>query len=138
MQSDNLTLAGTLDLETQTSPDVLVFNRYKTELNRSEFIRDGEAPEDGSKLTLYRTEARRNGDSRGQRKVALKLTEYQSVPNAQGDGVMKLPVILEISCSIPLGAHANTVDRLGDIIRQIGDYTLEDPVFQDLARELEI
>jgi len=107
MQSQTMTLAtATLDAGI---PDVTI-NRYKEEVNKSTYVGPSHSPDDRSMVQLYRTEARRNGNSRGISKVACKFTEDVSVANAAGDGNIMLPIICELSVAIPLGASASEVE----------------------------
>jgi hypothetical protein len=54
-------------------------------------------------LQLYRTAAKRSGTSRGQEKCSVKFTKDVSVLNADGSGNIILPLIGQVSFSVPLG-----------------------------------
>lgn len=54
-------------------------------------------------VQFYRTYPKRAGNSRGNAKCAIKLTTDVSVPNADGSGDIVLPLIGEVTFSLPVG-----------------------------------
>lgn len=57
-------------------------------------------------VQLYRTYPKRAGESRGCAKCAVKVTTDVSVANASGSGDIVLPLIGEVSFSLPVGVSA--------------------------------
>lgn len=55
-------------------------------------------------LALYRTFAKRNGIFLGSTKTTAKFTQDITVTNAEGTGDVKVPLIVEINFSVPVGA----------------------------------
>jgi len=80
--------------------------------NRSDFIGAGHTTVARNQLQLYRTFAKRNGEVLGSRKAAMKFTKDVLVDNASGTGQVRLPLILEVSMSIPEGTSENDVKAL--------------------------
>lgn len=60
-------------------------------------------------LQLYRTYAKRSGNSRGSSKCAAKFTVDVAVPNADGSGTIVSPSLVEVSISTPIGAEATAI-----------------------------
>lgn len=82
-------------------------------INRSTYTENGvHTLTSRSLMQLYRTYPKRNGNSRGSSKTSVKFTLDVSVPNADGSGNIVLPVIWEISGSVPVGGEAAAVAKL--------------------------
>lgn len=111
-----------------------VYERFVTETNKTTYKRDGIPYEEGDVMSLYRTEAKRNGASKGQRKSAVKFTKTVDVPNADGSGDISLPLIAELSFSVPYGTPTATVVEL---LQRIHAFTDMDAAVS-LVDELEI
>lgn len=85
-------------------------------VNRSTYMVAGEhSLVSRSMLQLYRTFAKRSGQSRGSSKTALKVTRDVQVSNADGSGDITLPLIVEVSMSTPIGAENLGLEVLGRI-----------------------
>jgi hypothetical protein len=67
-------------------------------------------------VQFYRTFAKRSGASRGSRKCSIKVTQDVDVPNAQGDGTIRMPLIGQLSFSIPEGTDQSIYE---DVARQL-------------------
>lgn len=90
-----------------------VLRKQETTVNRSTYVDDATHVIDRRDMVqFYRTYAKRVGSSRGASKCAVKFTRDIEVPNAAGDGTIVLPLIGEMSFSIPLGANVNAVYNL--------------------------
>lgn len=95
-------------------------------------------------LQLYRTFPKRSGNSRGAAKVAMKITTDISVANADGSGNIVLPLIGEVSFSLPVGV---TDSQIRILLGRIGKLTNAvptapegkvDPMAVDLCEKLHI
>jgi len=97
-------LADTIQLEAYTATPVnaLLLTRYAEQMNRSDYIVSGHTTSSRKQFQVYRTFPKRNGDSLGVRKCAVKFTWDREVENAVGDTVL-MPLIVELSYSIPQG-----------------------------------
>lgn len=83
--------------------------------NRSTYVfEDSHDREARDQVQFYRTYGKRSGNSRGSDKCAIKITTDISVDNADGSGQIILPLIGEVSFSIPLG----TTDAQTLVLRQ--------------------
>jgi hypothetical protein len=91
-------------------------------------------PEMRHQVQFYRTFAKRSGNSRGAKKAAMKLTRDVSVPNTAGDGDIVLPLIVEVSFSVPVGTDvAKTQDARHIIARLMQSDTLMQPFVDSLT-----
>jgi len=57
----------------------------------------------------------KNGESRGTQKSLSKITIDVSVPNVEGDGNNVMPLILNVDCSVPVGAESTDIDTAIDL-----------------------
>jgi len=120
---------------TDTFSEGHVYERQEENVNRTTYISGDEHELDSrNQFQLYRTYAKRNGNSRGASKSAIKLTVDISVPNASGDGNIVLPAICECSFSLPLGITDQTRQ---DILGRMAQL-LADDMAEDLTRVLSI
>lgn len=88
------------------------YARHEESAHSTKYIRTAtHTRESRDTLQLYRTYAKRNGESRGSDKCKMKFTVDREVPNASGTGTIVLPHIVEINISTPLGvSNADTLD----------------------------
>jgi hypothetical protein len=101
-QPDNITCTG---LTTQ------VFSEYdRTAPNKAVYHGADHADSSRHKLEIYRTAPKRQGNSLGIRKSALKVTLDVTVPTADGAGTNVVPCLLEVSSNLPVGI--SDADRL--------------------------
>lgn len=102
MQEGTITL--TVDTENDgVNPATQVLTRAEETVNRTtyEFATHSLVAKDI--VQFYRTYPKRSGNSRGNAKCAIKVTTDVSVDNADGSGEIVLPLIGEVSFSIPVG-----------------------------------
>lgn len=103
MQPDAITLA--VDEENDGVGLVNhVFSQYDRYNNRTVFTSANHTAEVKDTLTMYRTPAKVNGNFRGVSKVAVKFSKDTSVLGVDGVSSLKAPIIVEVSCSLPVGA----------------------------------
>jgi hypothetical protein len=65
-----------------------------------------------NQVQFYRTYPKRTGSSRGAAKLTMKWTRDVTVANADGSGDIVLPLIGEVSFSIPVGANHWEISNL--------------------------
>lgn len=105
--------SNTLTITPSTGTGALACTRHSEDTNRSTYIFDATHSTDvRDQFQLYRTFSKRSGNSRGSRKCAIKFTHDISVDNADGSGTIVLPLIGEVSFSIPEGATAAEISSL--------------------------
>lgn len=80
-----------------------VFTRFSDSLNTSTYIGADHATDARDLLKFYRTFSKANGNFRGVKKSAFKLTWDQSVTGVDGVSVLTAPIIGDTSFSIPEG-----------------------------------
>jgi len=102
-------LANTITIDTtgqEVSPVTYAFSRYDQVGNRSDYHCAGHSPSMRHQLQFYRSPSKRNGESFGVRKAAIKYTRDFAVDNVSGTGTIVMPLIFEISVAIPEGVAA--------------------------------
>lgn len=62
-------------------------------------------------LAFYRTPAKRNGIFLGSTKTTAKFTTDVSVQNAEGTGEVKVPLIVELNFSVPVGVTPSQTEQ---------------------------
>jgi len=82
------------------------FTRITQSLNRTDYTRSYHTDAARKTLQFYRSPAKRNGESLGIAKSAMKQTIDVSVPNASGSGNIVLPYIIEVNFARPVGVSA--------------------------------
>lgn len=88
-------------------PATATFTRVEETLNRSTYVdRNTHTEAKRDQVQFYRTYPKRSGSSLGSAKSAVKFTRDFSVLNADGSGFNTLPMIVELSFSIPVGVAA--------------------------------
>lgn len=102
MQPNDITLA--VDLANSGSTTNQVYTRTEEQVNRSTYRGPDHLLHSRNILQFYRTYPTRNGNFLGAAKVSVKFTKDISVPNADGSGEVVVPLIVEASFSIPVGA----------------------------------
>lgn len=90
----------------------VTYGRHEETVNRTIYTSEDHSLASREMMAFYRTAPKRNGASRGSGKVSVKFTKDVSVPNANGDGDITLPMIGEISLSTPVGASAADMAQL--------------------------
>jgi hypothetical protein len=115
MQANSITLS--VDPANDSNPENQVFARYEERVDRTTYIGSGHTVGTRNQMQFYRTAPKRNGESRGSAKSAIKFTLDVEVSNASGDGNITLPLIGEVSFSVPVGATpAQTMELRQQII----------------------
>jgi hypothetical protein len=110
MQDNTITLS--VDAANDDNASNEVYNRYEETANRTTYVGSGHALDAREQFQLYRTAPKRNGESRGNLRVTVKFTEDIEVSNASGTGDITLPLIGEVSFSVPLGTTAAQTQHL--------------------------
>lgn len=114
MQDNVITLA--VDSANNGTLVDFALTRTAEELNRTTYEFPDHTVASRKTMHLYRTYAKRSGNSRGSTKCALKVTLDASVANADGSGSLVLPVIGEISFSVPVGTDQATLVYLRQVL----------------------
>lgn len=123
MQANTITLA--VDIANNGTTVDLPLSRHEEALNRSTYVSDENTPDSRDTLQLYRTAHKRNGEFRGASKTSAKFTTDISVANASGSGNITVPLIGEVSFSVPVGAtSAQTMELRQRIIALLDDDTI--------------
>jgi S1-C subfamily serine protease len=132
-QPDTIVIADKDAVDHNYTRDEVVVNKT-TYISSDEHVLD-----DRQQMQFYRTRAKRNGNSRGSSKVAVKLTDDVAVLNVAGDGNNVLPAILEISASLPLGiSDAERQDLIARGAQLLSGTTTPATVFEMLTKLLSI
>lgn len=128
------TLTLSVDELNSGTPANVIYDLVEIDKDRVTWQGPAHQADNRDLLQMYRTDAKRSGNSRGSRKTKIKLTRDVSCPNADGSGNIKLPVIVELSVSNPLGhTTLNGVRGLRQTMLAILDNdTLSDSVMDDL------
>jgi len=131
MQDNTITLG--VDVANDSNVVNAVFTRHSEELNRSIYNEAGHTLASRDTLTFNRTAPKPNGDSRGMARSAIKFTQDVSVANASGDGTIVLPLIGEVSFSVPVGTTpAQTMELRQRIIAILDDDAISAPLMDTL------
>jgi len=130
-------LADSIQLQvlTATPANGFLVARFAQQVNRTDYIVSGHTTAARDQLQIYRTFPKRNGDSLGVRKCAVKYTKDIEVLNALGDTV-KMPLIVELSFAIPEGTTNNQIDAA--LVMPRGLLTSTSAILEPLTRTLEI
>jgi hypothetical protein len=154
MQANELTTQTSIYLNEDTGADTasetLTYTRLEETVNRSTYG-ETESHTGGhvhsvsmrNQLQFYRTYPKRSGSSRGAAKLTAKWTRDIEVPNADGSGNIVLPLIGELSFSIPVGASHEEVSNLrrriwANIYASASTAAEDTSVFQLLTEGLQI
>lgn len=104
MQPNTITLA--VDVANNSTLVNQEYSRHDEQTNRSTYNGPTHTLVSRDTLQFYRTYPVRSGNFLGSAKSALKFTKDVSVPNADGSGEIVLPLIAEVSFSLPVGTTA--------------------------------
>jgi hypothetical protein len=115
MQANTITVSVPTS-STVATPVGVTFARSREELDKSTYVGPDNSLDARQWMQFYRTAPKRSGESRGTAKSAIKLTDDQSVPNASGSGNIVLPLITELSISVPVGTSYEAVYRHLEVI----------------------
>ena len=115
----------------------LSYERYDdSQPNKATYIATDEHSDTArSTMDLYRTAPRRQGDSLGVRKSAIKLTRDFAVPTADGiEGETNLvPAIVQVSWSLPVGLsdadRADLNDRIVTLVSELAPTNIDIEAF---------
>lgn len=101
MQANSITLP--VDVLNNGTPVNKEFTRHEETVNRTTYRGPGHTVASRNVLQLYRTFPKRSGLYLGALKVATKFTQDVLVPNADGSGDIAVPLIVDVSYSLPVG-----------------------------------
>lgn len=110
MQQDPMTLS--VDVLNDNNPVVESYDRHLEEPNRTTYVGATHTEASREMFQFYRTAPKQSGDSRGAAKSSVKFTTDVLVPNRSGSGDISLPVIVEVSASIPVGTTAELTKHI--------------------------
>lgn len=127
MQENTLTLS--VDAANNATPSNEVYERFLEEPNKSTYVGALHTEDDRDMLQLYRTAPKRSGESRGMKRSSVKATVDVSVPNASGSGNIVLPLIAELSVSVPVGTTDAEVIHVLQRIIAFADDTSGESLF---------
>lgn len=101
MLADVLTLAVD-DLNNDGSTDH-VFDRFEEYQNRSVYTGANHSVITRDTLSFYRTFPKVMGNFKGTAKCAMKFSKDYAVDGVDGIASLTSPLIIEVSCSVPVG-----------------------------------
>lgn len=107
MQANQLTLS--VDAENTGNPANEVYTRYEEYQNRASYIGASHTPDDRDLLALYRTFPTKTGNFKGTAKSSVKFTKDVEVAGVDSSTTLTVPIIIEVSFSVPVGAAAADV-----------------------------
>lgn len=84
-----------------------IYTRFEEFLNRAVYISSSHALDAKDTLSFYRTLPKPSGNFRGVAKTALKFSQDILVTGVDGTSQLTAPIIIEVSCSLPVGASAS-------------------------------
>lgn len=119
-------LANTIQLtvNTATPANDVLLTRYAEQPNRSDYIISGHTTAARYQCQVYRSFPKKNGNSLGVRKFAVKYTKDITVVDALGNDVV-MPIIGEVVFSVPEGAtDGNQTAMLNTLIGVLGSGSL--------------
>jgi hypothetical protein len=102
MQPETITLAvDELNNGTGVDKD---FERFSYTQNRTVYVSEDHTPLSKDILALYRTEPKSSGNFPGVLKTALKFSQDLTVAGVDQTTEITVPLIVEVSFSVPVGA----------------------------------
>ena len=101
MLDNEVTLA--VDVLNNGTPVDYDFTRFEEYLNRSVYAGENHSLVARDQLSFYRTQPKPNGNFRGTAKCAAKFSTDHVVDGVDGVSQLTVPLIMELSCSIPVG-----------------------------------
>lgn len=123
MQANTITLS--VDPANDGNPENQAFLRSEETANRTTYIGPGHTLASRNIMQLYRTYPKRSGESRGNSKSSVKFTLDIEVDNASGSGTIVLPLIGEVSFSVPVGTTpAQTQELRQQLLAVLDDETV--------------
>lgn len=125
MQANQLSI--TVDAANDSTPVAEVYDRRDEFQNRSVYIGSDHLPETRNELALYRTYPTKSGNFKGTLKSSVKFTQDIEVPGVDSSTALTVPMILEISFSLPVGVTAAEACH----IRQRAVAMLDDDTLMD-------
>lgn len=125
MQADQLSI--NVDAANNATVVAEVYDRRDEFQNRSVYIGADHLPEERNELVLYRTYPTKSGNFKGTLKSALKFTQDIEVPGVDSSTNLTVPMICEVSFSLPVGVTAAEACH----IRQRVIAALDDDTFMD-------
>jgi hypothetical protein len=131
MQPNEITLAVD-ELNDDTTVD-LVLTRFEEHLNRASYVSPSHTMATRDMLTLYRTFPKQSGNFRGVGKSTIKFSQDISVLGVDGTSSLTVPLIMEVSFSVPVGTTSAQIVEM----RQRGVAILDrDDVMNPLNQQL--
>lgn len=123
------------DVAQGTEPAITrTWNEFRQEADKTTFHVEGAPLEEDHQLILYRTEAKRSGNSFGQRKAVLKTTRLVEVATIDGGTEMR-PVIVTVNFSAPEALTDAQADQARWELNALttGATGVAEKLFKDLA-----
>lgn len=124
-------LANAITLSVDTlnngTPTDQVATRHEEHLNRTVYRMPGHSVGSPQTLTWYRTPPKRNGNFNGTYKCALKFSATKFVAGYDAATTLSVPVIAEVSFSLPVGTSADFMKE----VRQQCIAALDDDIIMD-------
>lgn len=115
------------------------YTRFREELDKTTYTGPLHTASMRDLLQVYRSAAKRAGESRGVQKSEQKLTRDVSVANASGTGTIVQPLIVAISWSVPVGCPDADVAEMVNLVHGLSlDPTLVTGHLYDPAETADI
>jgi hypothetical protein len=133
MQNNTIILA--VDALNNGTPADQSFTRNEEYIGRTVYIGENHTLSARDTMTLYRSQPSVSGNFRGTAKTSVKFSSDTIVPGVDSSTTLTVPLIGEVSFSIPVGASSADVKELRQQIVAILD---DDTIMDQLNLQLSI
>jgi len=104
MQENTITLA--VDETNTGSTTDITYRRYEEGQNKAVYVSPDNTLLNRDQLAFFRSLPKVNGNFRGMAKSSAKFTQDLEVPGVDSSTDLTVPMIVEVSMSLPVGATA--------------------------------
>lgn len=132
MQNNIITL--TVDKANDGNTVPVVFSRNEEYSGRSVYIGENHRLDARDTLVFYRTMPTASGNFKGMAKTAVKFSRDLSVPGVDSSTSLTVPLIIEATVSLPVGAaKAELVEARQKLIALLDDDSIMNPLNTQLS-----
>lgn len=111
------TITLSVDHDRDATPTNEPFTRFEENLNRSMYTGADHSVEDRNTFTVTRSLPSVSGNFRGVKKTTMKFTKDIEVNGVDATTTNVAPIIINVSCSVPVGATAADCMHLRERMR---------------------
>lgn len=133
MQPNAITIQ--VDTQNNGNPTEVVLSRYDEGPNNSTYVTGDHSPGGRDQVKLFRTFPTKSGNFRGTSKSSMKFTKDTVVMGVDGISQLTVPVILEVSASVPIGITSELLCELRQRVISLLD---SDTFMDDLQIRLSV